>query len=150
MTSGKTLLILSGGIEAADAARRAKEMGLREGTLAAEMMVDDGQLKLTDFSAILSGFFRTREIPRHMGVDFIGAAISLALGEAVAGTDLMPRWALAERSKGRRPPVPTLRFCPTRSSFRLGAGAAFLAVSRRRLAWGGGFSLTREPPPGRG
>ena len=27
MTSGKTLLIVSGGIEAADAAKRAKEMG---------------------------------------------------------------------------------------------------------------------------
>jgi len=87
MTSGKTLLTLSGGIEAADAARRAKEMGLREDTLAAEMMVDDGQLKLNDFSAILSGFFCTREIPRHTGVDFIGAAIRLALGEAMAGTD---------------------------------------------------------------
>jgi hypothetical protein len=57
MTSGKTLLILPGGIEAA------------------EMMVDDGQLKLTDFSAILSGFFCTQKIPRHTGVDFIGAAI---------------------------------------------------------------------------
>jgi hypothetical protein len=91
MTSGKTLLILSGGIEAADAARHAKKMGLREGTLAAEMMVDGGRLELTDFSAILSGFFCTREIPRHTGVDFIGAAISLALGEAVTGTDLTPR-----------------------------------------------------------
>jgi hypothetical protein len=72
-------------------ARRGSALGLREGTLAAEMMVDDGQLKLTNFSAILSSFFCTREIPRYTGVDLIGAAISLALGEGVAGTDLMPR-----------------------------------------------------------
>jgi formate-dependent phosphoribosylglycinamide formyltransferase (GAR transformylase) len=72
------------------AARSASALGLSDGTLAAEMMLDDGQLKLTDFSASLSGDFCTREIPRHTGVDFLGAAIRQALGIAVAGTDLMP------------------------------------------------------------
>jgi biotin carboxylase len=72
------------------AARSASALGLSDGTLAAEMMLDDGQLKLTDFSASLSGDFCTREIPRHTGVDFVGAAIRLALGETLAGADLMP------------------------------------------------------------
>ena len=37
------------------------------------------------------GFFCTREIPLNTGVDFIGAAIRIALGEKVAEEDVTPK-----------------------------------------------------------
>ena len=40
---------------------------------------------MIELAARLSGgFFCTREIPLNTGVDFVGAAIKLALGETVA------------------------------------------------------------------
>jgi biotin carboxylase len=45
-----------------------------------------------ELAARLSGgFFCTREIPLSTGVDFIGAAIKLALGEEVSADELTPK-----------------------------------------------------------
>jgi biotin carboxylase len=45
-----------------------------------------------ELAARLSGgFFCTREIPLNTGVDFIGAAIKLALGETVTPDELEPK-----------------------------------------------------------
>jgi len=45
-----------------------------------------------ELAARLSGgFFCTREIPLNTGVDFIGAAIKVALGENVSEAEMTPR-----------------------------------------------------------
>jgi biotin carboxylase len=47
---------------------------------------------MIELAARLSGgFFCTREIPLNTGVDFIGAAIRIALGETVDEADLVPK-----------------------------------------------------------
>ena len=61
-------------------------MGVTEGTVKGDIVVHDGEPYVIELAARLSGgFFCTREIPLNTGVDFIGAAIKVALGEAVEG-----------------------------------------------------------------
>ncbi len=52
----------------------------------------DGDPYVIELAARLSGgFFCTREIPLNTGVDFIGCAIKVALGESVTADELTPR-----------------------------------------------------------
>lgn len=73
-------------------ARAASAMGVREGTVKGDIVVHDGEPYVIELAARLSGgFFCTREIPLNTGVDFIGAAIKIALGEKVAEEDVTPK-----------------------------------------------------------
>jgi biotin carboxylase len=61
------------------------------GTVKGDIVVHQGEPYVIELAARLSGgFFCTREIPLNTGVDFIGAAIRLALGEEVPEEDLTP------------------------------------------------------------
>ena len=52
----------------------------------------NGEPYVIELAARLSGgFFCTREIPLNTGVDFIGCAIKVALGEPVAADELEPQ-----------------------------------------------------------
>jgi len=72
--------------------RAASAMGVTSGTVKGDIVVHKGEPYVIELAARLSGgFFCTREIPLNTGVDFIGAAINLALGEPVDPADLEPR-----------------------------------------------------------
>ncbi|MEI9885723.1 MAG: ATP-grasp domain-containing protein [Rhizomicrobium sp.] len=72
--------------------KAAAALGIVNGTVKGDIVVHDGEPYVIELAARLSGgFFCTREIPLNTGVDFVGAAIRVALGEAVSPEDLEPR-----------------------------------------------------------
>jgi biotin carboxylase len=72
-------------------ARAAAAMGITEGTVKGDVVVHEGEPYMIELAARLSGgFFCTREIPLNTGVDLVGAAIKLALGESVSEAELTP------------------------------------------------------------
>jgi biotin carboxylase len=73
-------------------ARAADALGVTEGTVKGDIVVHCDEPYIIELAARLSGgFFCTREIPLNTGVDFIGAAIKVALGERVEPSELEPR-----------------------------------------------------------
>jgi biotin carboxylase len=73
-------------------ARAAAALGIVNGTVKGDIVVHKGEPHVIELAARLSGgFFCTREIPLNTGVDFIGAAIKLALGEDVSADELTPK-----------------------------------------------------------
>src|SRR3984885_836251 len=73
-------------------ARAASALGVTDGTVKGDIVVHDGEPYVIELAARLSGgFFCTREIPLNTGVDFIGCAIRIALGETVSPQELEPR-----------------------------------------------------------
>ncbi len=73
-------------------ARAAAALGITSGTVKGDIVVHNGEPYVIELAARLSGgFFCTREIPLNTGVDFIGAAIKVALGETVTAEELEPR-----------------------------------------------------------
>ncbi|HTP76485.1 MAG TPA: ATP-grasp domain-containing protein [Rhizomicrobium sp.] len=72
-------------------ARAAAALGVTHGTVKGDIVVHAGEPHVIELAARLSGgFFCTREIPLNTGVDFIGAAIKVALGENVTPQELTP------------------------------------------------------------
>lgn len=73
-------------------AKAAKALGILDGTVKGDIVVHNGQPYVIELAARLSGgFFCTREIPLNTGVDFLGAALRLAVGEQVSQDDLEPK-----------------------------------------------------------
>jgi len=73
--------------------RAAAAMGVTDGTVKGDIVIHRGEPYVIELAARLSGgFFCTREIPLNTGVDFIGAAIRVALGEAVSEEELTPKY----------------------------------------------------------
>jgi biotin carboxylase len=73
-------------------ARAAQALGIVNGTVKGDIVVHNGEPHIIELAARLSGgFFCTREIPLNTGVDFIGAAIKVALGESVSAEELEPK-----------------------------------------------------------
>jgi biotin carboxylase len=72
--------------------RAANALGVTDGTVKGDIVVHGGEPYVIELAARLSGgFFCTREIPLNTGVDFIGCAIKVALGEPVASDELEPK-----------------------------------------------------------
>ena len=72
--------------------RAASAMGVTDGTVKGDIVIHKGEPYVIELAARLSGgFFCTREIPLNTGVDFIGAAINIALGDPVNAADLEPK-----------------------------------------------------------
>ena len=73
-------------------ARAASALGVSEGTVKGDIVVHKGEPYVIELAARLSGgFFCTREIPLSTGVDFIGCAIRVALGERILPEELEPK-----------------------------------------------------------
>jgi len=71
----------------------AASMGVRSGVVKGDVVLCAGKPFLIELAARPSGgYFCTHEIPLSTGVDFVGAAIRLALGEKVEASDLVPRF----------------------------------------------------------
>ncbi|MBU6445183.1 MAG: ATP-grasp domain-containing protein [Alphaproteobacteria bacterium] len=74
-------------------ARAAAALGIVNGTVKGDIVVHEGEPYVIELAARLSGgFFCTREIPLNTGVDFIGAAIRVALGECPSEDELTPQF----------------------------------------------------------
>ena len=77
-------------------ARAAAALGITNGTVKGDIVVHNGEPYVIDLNARLSGgFFCTREIPLNTGVDFIGCAIKVALGQPVSPEELKPKTSTA-------------------------------------------------------
>lgn len=71
--------------------RAAAAMGITTGTVKGDIVVHQGEPYVIELAARLSGgFFCSKEIPLNTGVDFLGAAINIALGEPVDPAMLVP------------------------------------------------------------
>ena len=72
-------------------ARAAEALGVADGTVKGDIVIHDGRPFVIELAARLSGgFFCTREIPLNTGVDFVGCAIRVALGEHIHPAELQP------------------------------------------------------------
>lgn len=73
-------------------AKAAKALGILDGTVKGDIVVHNGQPYVIELAARLSGgFFCTREIPLNTGVDFLGAALRLAVGDEISQEELEPK-----------------------------------------------------------
>jgi Biotin carboxylase len=71
----------------------AKALGVKRGTVKGDIVVSDGEVYVIELAARLSGgFFCTQEIPMNTGVDFVGCAIKVALGEDPDAGELTPKY----------------------------------------------------------
>jgi biotin carboxylase len=71
----------------------AAALGVTRGTVKGDIVVHDGKVHVIELAARLSGgFFCTREIPLNTGVDFVGCAIKVALGENPTAEELTPKY----------------------------------------------------------
>ena len=67
----------------------ARSMGIDDGVVKGDVVVHEGRATIIEVAARLSGgYFCTHEIPRSTGVDLVGAAIRVALGEVVDPAEL--------------------------------------------------------------
>jgi biotin carboxylase len=74
-------------------ANAAAALGVTRGTVKGDIVVHDGKVYVIELAARLSGgFFCTQEIPMNTGVDFIGCAIRVALGENPAPEEMTPKF----------------------------------------------------------
>lgn len=86
----------------------AKSMGISNGVVKGDIVIKNGQPHVIELAARLSGgYFCTHEIPLNTGVDFVGSAIRLALGEVVDPVNLIPKFnrPVAQRYMFSRPGV---------------------------------------------
>jgi len=71
----------------------AAALGVTRGTVKGDIVVHNGEVYVIELAARLSGgFFCTREIPLNTGVDFVGCAIRVALGENPTAEELTPKY----------------------------------------------------------
>ena len=74
------------------AERAAQAMGIRMGIAKGDMVLTKDGPRVIEIAARLSGgWFSTNQIPLATGVDLIGTAVKIALGEEVAEEDLIPQ-----------------------------------------------------------
>ncbi len=74
-------------------AAAATSLGVENGVVKGDVVVTDGEPHIIELAARLSGgYFCTHEIPLNTGVDLVGNAIRLALGDPVDPADLVPRF----------------------------------------------------------
>jgi biotin carboxylase len=72
-------------------AQAAAALGLSNGAFGCEIVMRGEEPHVTGVTAGLSGVFATRLIPLCTGVDFLAAAVQVALGDAVPAGDLEPK-----------------------------------------------------------
>jgi biotin carboxylase len=71
----------------------ASSMGVVNGVVKGDVVMHEGKPFIIELAARLSGgYFCTHEIPLSTGVDFVGCAIRLAIGEPVSPDELVPRY----------------------------------------------------------
>jgi biotin carboxylase len=70
-----------------------KSLGVKNGVIKGDMVLSEGKPYAIEVALRLSGgYFCTDEIPLNTGIDFVGKAILLALGDEVDVCDLEPKF----------------------------------------------------------
>ncbi len=70
----------------------AASLGIRNGVVKGDIVIHAGRPHVIELAARLSGgYLCTHEIPLSTGVDFVGCAIRVALGEPPGAAELVPR-----------------------------------------------------------
>ena len=73
--------------------KAALSMGIVNGIVKGDIVIHDGKPYVIELAARLSGgYFCTHEIPMNTGVDLVGNAIKMAIGEKVELHDLKPKF----------------------------------------------------------
>ena len=73
--------------------RAASSLGITDGVVKGDIVVFEGEPHVIELAARLSGgYFCTHEIPLNTGVDLVGNAIRLAVGDSVDPADLVPQF----------------------------------------------------------
>jgi len=73
--------------------RAAASLEVSSGVVKGDIVLSDGVPHVIELAARLSGgYFCTHEIPLNTGVDLVGSAIRLAIGDPVDPDDLVPRY----------------------------------------------------------
>ena len=113
-------------------ARAAAALGITNGTVKGDIVVHKGEPYVIELAARLSGgFFCTREIPLNTGVDFIGAAIKVALGEAVSADEFEPKHFTPVIQRYAFPPAGRVVSVDGADEARSIAGVAELVVTAK-------------------
>jgi biotin carboxylase len=113
-------------------ARAASAMGITRGTVKGDIVIHKGEPYVIELAARLSGgFFCTREIPLNTGVDFIGAAIKIALGEPVTPEELEPKHSLPVIQRYAFPKAGTVKAVHGAEQARAIPGVAELVVTAK-------------------
>jgi len=113
-------------------ARAASAMGITQGTVKGDIVIHKGEPYVIELAARLSGgFFCTREIPLNTGVDFIGAAIKIALGEPVTAEELEPKRATPVIQRYAFPKAGTVTAVHGEAAARAIPGIAELVVTAK-------------------
>jgi len=85
--------------------RAATSLGVRNGVVKGDVVIHDGRPHVIELAARLSGgYLCTHEIPLSTGVDFVGCAIRIALGEPPQPDELVPRFARGVAQRWLFPP----------------------------------------------
>jgi biotin carboxylase len=112
--------------------RAAAALGITSGTVKGDIVVHKGEAYVIELAARLSGgFFCTREIPLNTGVDFIGAAIRIALGETVTPEELTPKQDQAVVQRYAFPKAGTVKSVAGADAARAVPGVAEVVVTAR-------------------
>jgi biotin carboxylase len=90
-------------------ARAAAALGVRQGTVKGDVVVGPEGPMVIELAVRLSGgLFCSHEIPLATGVNFVEAAIRLALGERLDPAALVPRWSQGVAQRWLFPPPGTV------------------------------------------
>ena len=112
--------------------RAAKALGFTHGTVKGDIVVHRGVPHVIELAPRLSGgYFCTLEIPLSTGVDFVGAAIRLALGEPVDEAEVTPRSRVPVVQRYLFPPPGQVTAIEGLEEARRTPGVEHLVVSTR-------------------
>jgi biotin carboxylase len=107
----------------------AAALGVTHGTVKGDVVVGpDGPMMIELAARLSGGFFCTHEIPLATGVDFVAAAIRLALGETPAPETLVPRWERGVAQRWLFPPPGTVVAVEGVHEAAAGEGVALLEM----------------------
>ena len=111
-------------------AAAAAALGIRHGTVKGDIVVAPEGPCVIELAARLSGgYFCTHEIPLATGVNFVGAAIRLALGEEPGAEELAPRWSRGVAQRYLFPEPGTVVAVEGAAEAAAGEGIALLEVA---------------------
>ena len=110
-------------------AEAARALGVEHGTVKGDIVVGPDGPRVIELAVRLSGgFFCTHEIPLATGVNFVEAAIRLALGEEPALAELQPRWSKGVAQRYLFPPAGVVTSVDGIEEAAAGEGVALLEV----------------------
>ncbi len=74
--------------------KAARSLGVKDGVVKGDIVIDNDEPCIIELAARLSGgYFCTHEIPLNTGVDFVGNALKISIGEEININELSPKYS---------------------------------------------------------